>query len=222
MGGKGLEDVVRGSTLTEQVYAQLRHGLLLGSWKPGERITARELSRRLGVSLTPAREAIIRLSNEGAIHVSETRMFSIPEISRERYRAITDIRLALETMAAGLAATKGPVELAGQLTALNEEMRQKILSDAFDDALLLDSKFHLSLYDAADAPDLRRIIDGLWLQIGPIRNRLSVAYRRRLIGYGHHLRIIEALAARDADAAQTALRNDLNDAAGVMLEALAD
>lgn len=222
MGGKELEDIVRGSTLTEQVYGQLRRGLLLGVWKPGEKITARELSRRLGVSLTPAREALSRLSNEGAIHVSETRMFSVPEMGRDRYRAITDIRLALEAMAAGLAAAKGPPDLPQRLSALNETMREKILAGAFDEALWIDSEFHLAMYDAAEAPDLRRIIDSLWLQVGPIRNRLSVEYRRRLLGYGNHLRIVEGLAARDEEATRAALSKDLLDGATVMLDVLAD
>lgn len=222
MDVKELKEIVRSTTLTEQVYNQLRRGLLVGVWKPGEKITARELSRRLGVSLTPAREAIIRLSNEGAIHVSETRTFSIPEMGRDRYRAITDIRLALEPMAAGLAATKAPPDLPEQLAARNEEMRSKIMAGAFDEALWLDSEFHLTMYDAADAPDLRRIIDSLWLQVGPVRNRLAFEYRRSLLGYRSHLHIIGRLRARDEEGARAALRKDLHDGAAVMLNVLPD
>jgi DNA-binding GntR family transcriptional regulator len=217
-----LDDVVRGSTLTDQVYARLRRGLLVGQWKPGEKITARQLSRKLGVSLTPAREAIIRLSNEGAIDVSETRMFSIPRMGRDRYREITTIRLFLEPMATGLAAEKMPSSLPSRLSALNEEMRDKIVTGAFDEALWLDSEFHLTLYDAAEAPVLKRIIDILWLQAGPTRNRLSHEYRRRLIGYGHHSQVIAALAQHDVEAARNSLRNDLVDGTTAILNILGD
>lgn len=221
-GGEAERLVVRGSTLTEQVYGQLRRGLLLGVWKPGERITARDFSRRLGVSLTPAREAIIRLSNEGAIHVTEARTFFVPEMGRERYQSITDIRLALEPMAAGIAAEKHPAELPKQLETLNEEMRGKIVAGAFDEALWLDSEFHLSLYGAARSPDLQRIIDSLWLQVGPVRNRLSIEYRRRLLGYGNHGQIVDALKARDRTALSAAVRKDLLEGATVILQALSD
>lgn len=217
-----LDDVVRGSTLTDQVYAGLRRGLLVGQWKPGEKITARQLSRSLGVSLTPAREAIIRLSNEGAIDVSETRMFSIPRMGRERYREITSIRLYLEPMATGLAAEKKRADLPARLSALNSEMRDKIVAGAFDEALWLDSEFHLTLYEAAEAPVLRRIIDILWLQAGPTRNRLSHEYRRRLIGFEHHRQVIAALAQGDVEAAKDNLRADLVDGTTAILDVLDD
>lgn len=215
-----LDDIVRGSTLTDQVYAKLRRGLLVGQWKPGEKITARQLSRRLGVSLTPAREAIIRLSNEGAIDVSQTRMFSIPRMGRDRYREITSIRLFLEPMATGLAAERMPADLPARLSALNDEMREKIVLGAFDEALWLDSEFHLTLYDAAEAPILRRMIDILWLQAGPTRNRLDHEYRRRLIGFKHHSAVIAALGKGDVEAAKDGLRNDLVDGTTAILNVL--
>lgn len=213
-------DVVRGSTLTEQVYMQLRQGLLVGSWKPGDKITARKLSRALGVSLTPAREAIIRLANEGAIEVSETRMFSIPQLDRARYDEITRIRLQLEPMAAEMAARHCDAALADRLAALNEKLREQILVEAYDEALRLDSEFHLSIYDAAGSVVLRRLIDSLWLQIGPTRTRLSREYRRKLVGYGNHLKIIEALRAGDAGEAGAAMRRDLIDGANAIMSVL--
>lgn len=220
MKDKALEDVVRSSTLTDQVYMQLRHGLLLGVWKPGEKITARSLSRTLGVSLTPAREAITRLANEGAIEVSETRMFSIPDLSRERYEEITDIRIMLEPKAAALAAVRARPGLVSQLDKLNSKMRQKIENEEFDEALRLDSEFHLTIYDAAEATVLRRLIDTLWLQVGPTRNRLSQEYRKQLVGYGNHLKIIDALKSGDAEAVSDAMRKDLLDGAKVLLAVL--
>lgn len=217
---KALMDVERKTTLTEQVYAQLRNGLLLGLWKPGEKLTARQLSRTLGVSLTPSREAIIRLANEGAIEVSETRMFSIPVIGPERYREINAIRMLLEPMATELAARKAPEALVDALEALNEDMRAKILAEEFDEALHMDSQFHLSIYAAAETPVLLRLIDTLWLQVGPIRNLLSREYRRQLVGYQNHRRMLQALRSRDAALAGEALRKDLSDGANAVLAVL--
>lgn len=212
--------VVRGSTLTEQVYFKLREGLLLGVWKPGEKLTARALSRTLGVSLTPAREAITRLATEGAISVSETRMYSIPELGRAQYEEITRIRLQLEPMAAAMAARNASDALVERLDDINEGLKAKILAADFDEGLRLDSEFHLSVYDAAASAVLRRLIDTLWLQIGPTRTRLLPEYRRKLIGYENHRNVIEALRRHDEAAAQRAMHKDLTEGANAIMSVL--
>lgn len=212
--------VVRGATLTEQIYSELRKRLLFGVLKPGEKISARSIGRAMGVSLTPARDAIARLVREGAIDVSVTQTFSVPLLGKARYREIGRLRLILEPMAVELAAPSFGDALADRLEALNEEMRSKNTAEVFDEALHQDTKFHLALYDAADSPDLRRMIDGLWLLIGPTRTRLPFAYRQRETGYAHHCEIIAAIRARDAVAAKAAMTRDLTRGVNEIMEIL--
>ncbi|WP_425405598.1 GntR family transcriptional regulator [Hwanghaeella sp.] len=202
-------EIVRGATLTEQVYAELRQRLLQGQFKPGERITARALSRSMGVSLTPARDAIARLVREGAIEISETHMFSIPVLQQERYRAISQIRISLEPMAAKVAVEKAGKSLADKLEKLNEAMRNGIERKEFDESLRYDSEFHFSLYHAADKPDLERIIDGLWVLTGPTRTKLPIEYRQGLNGYNNHVKIIEGVRRGDADAVAQVIAADI-------------
>ena len=202
-------EIVRGATLTEQVYVELRQRLLQGQFKPGERITARSLSRSMGVSLTPARDAIARLVREGAIEVSETHMFSIPILKQERYRAISQIRISLEPMAAKLAVEAAGKPLADKLEKLNEAMRGGIERQEFDESLRYDSEFHFSLYHAAEKPDLERIIDGLWVLTGPTRTKLPIEYRQGLKGYNNHVKIIESVRRGDAEAVGEAIASDI-------------
>lgn len=201
--------VDRGETLTDKVYARLRRGLLVGVWGPGEKITARQVSRDLGVSLTPAREAMMRLVNEGALTVSETRAFSAVALDLDQYREISRIRIALEPLAIAAAAERIADADAAALAALNERLAAMIREDRFHEALQIDSEFHLTIYDLCGQPTLRGIIDGLWLRAGPTRTRLSHSYRRRLVGYENHKRILAALRARDPRAASAALLRDL-------------
>lgn len=202
-------EIVRGTTLTEQVYAELRQRLLQGQFKPGERITARSLSRSMGVSLTPARDAIARLVREGAIEVSETHMFSIPILQKDRYRAISQIRISLEPMAAKIAVESVGNALAGKLEELNEAMRSGIERKEFDESLRYDSEFHFTLYHAADRPDLERIIDGLWVLTGPTRTKLPLEYRQGLNGYNNHLKIIEGVRSGDGEAVGKVIAADI-------------
>ena len=208
--GPGMGAVDRGETLTDQVYARLRHGLLMGLWQPGEKITARQIGKDLGVSLTPAREAMMRLASEGALDVSVHRTFSAAALDVAQYREIAAIRIALEPIAARAAALLIPEAEIGRLADLNERMKELNASDHFREALQLDSEFHLTIYDHAAMPTLRAMIDSLWLRAGPTRNRLSHAYRRKLVGYGNHQRIIDALRRRDADAVAAVITEDLD------------
>jgi len=220
VGDDLLATLDRGTTLTDKVYARLRHALLMGMWSPGQKITARSLSRDLGVSLTPVREAMMRLANEGALDISETRTFLIPILRREQYREIVKIRLALEPIAIEAAMPNMTDEIIDHLTALNERMVERIRQERFNESLQADSEFHLSIYDHARQPILHNIIDSLWLRAGPTRNRLSLSYRKRLVGFENHKRILAALRDRDVATACAALTRDLSDGAAVILDVL--
>lgn len=208
-----LDVLPRSATLTEQVYARLRRGLLVGFWAPGVKLSARRIAREMDVSLTPVREAMMRLANEGALEVTDARAFRTPELTRETYGELVGIRLALEPMAAELAAVRMPRERVVELEALNERMAAHIAADEFDKALECDSEFHLTLYAEAAQPLLRDIIDSLLLRAGPIRTRLSHAYRKRLAGYNHHLRILDTLRRRDGPAARAEIASDISEGA---------
>lgn len=213
-------EIVRGATLTEQVYSELRRRLLVGELEPGVKITARSVGRSMGVSLTPARDAIARLVREGAIEKSETHMYSVPLLDGGRYSEITSIRLLMEPAAAEMAVSD--IDDAGidALDALNERMREKLAEEAFVEALAIDADFHFALYDAARAADFRRIIDGLWLLVGPTRTRLPLEYRSSLNGYAIHRRILAGLRARDGGAVRDAVHADISSGAEALLPAL--
>jgi len=215
-----LEAVDRGATLSDQVYDRMRRGLLMGVWNPGEKITARQLGRDLGVSLTPAREAIMRLVNEGALDMSDTRTFSAVSLTLPQYREIARIRIALEPIATEIAAPLMDDALVTHLTEINETLKETIVQERFNAALQLDSEFHLTIYDRAAAPTLRSIIDSLWLRAGPTRNRLSHSFRKRLVGYENHKRILATLRARDADAARDAMLQDLTAGTNTIIDVM--
>src|ERR1700687_2218832 len=75
-----------------------------GGHVPGDRLVARALAAQLGVSLTPAREAVLRLVSEGALELRNPRTIVVPTLSAQHFREIYCIRHALEPTAAKLAA----------------------------------------------------------------------------------------------------------------------
>lgn len=212
--------VSRSSTLTDKVYDKLRHALLRGVWEPGQKITARSLSRDMEVSLTPVREAMMRLANEGALEISETRAFLVPLLNRAQYQEVTSIRMALEPLATEAAMPFITPKVTDRLEALNERLKALIEEDRFNEALQTDSEFHHTIYALADQDVLQSMIDALWLRVGPTRTLLSHTYRKRLVGYTNHKSIIAALRSGDVQAARAAVHHDISTGAKSLCKAL--
>lgn len=89
---------------SDRVYATLRREIVDGELVPGAVLAEVEQSERLGVSRTPLREALGRLAAEELITSNGARGFAVAEVSAEKIRELFDVRLALETKAAALAA----------------------------------------------------------------------------------------------------------------------
>lgn len=217
-----LETLARSATLTDGVYERLRRGLIACAWEPGDRLSARAIAREMSVSLTPVREAMLRLANEGALELTESRSFVTPELGKAEYGELLRIRLALEPMAAGLAAARITAAQLDGIQAANERMADLLRANAFAEAFEADAEFHLSIYDAAGQPLLRSIISSQLLRAGPSRTRLPRKYRKALMGYKHHLRILAALSAGDPDAARVELASDITEGAELVLATLKD
>lgn len=217
----GDESVRRSATLADQVYAIIARGLLMGAWGPDERISVPGLAQDLSVSVTPVREAMTRLVNEGALLIGDGRGFRTVRLFREQYREIVRIRIALEPVAAGLAAARITETEIAALHNRNESLSNAIDRGDFKAALEIDTGFHLALYEIADQPLLASMITSLLLRAGPTRTRLSGKYRKSRIGIAHHRSLLDALSARDADAASAAIAADLRDGSNAILSELA-
>jgi DNA-binding GntR family transcriptional regulator len=88
----------------ETAYAVLREAIVTNTLKPGTRLRADELAKKLGVSKTPVREALRKLQAEDLITVSAGNALTVKSISEEQLFEIYYTREALEGMAARLAA----------------------------------------------------------------------------------------------------------------------
>jgi DNA-binding GntR family transcriptional regulator len=99
-----LEDgPARGETV-DYVLEHLRSGVLQGRYAPGQRLIEADLTRDLGVSRGPLREAFRRLSAEGLLEIVPNRGALVRRLSLRETRELFQIRIGLETLAARLAA----------------------------------------------------------------------------------------------------------------------
>ena len=82
------------------VYQLLRNNLLCGRIEPGKSLTIRGLAEILDVSPMPVREALHRLTCEGAVEVKNNRRVIVPMMTAEKFTELCDLRILLETHAA--------------------------------------------------------------------------------------------------------------------------
>src|SRR3546814_5358536 len=91
-------------TRGNEAYEALKRALISGQFMPGQKLTLRMLAEALGMSVTPVREAIHRLTAERALAGSANRSVRIPPMTRRTILEHTDIRLTVEGLAAARAA----------------------------------------------------------------------------------------------------------------------
>jgi DNA-binding GntR family transcriptional regulator len=207
-------------TLNDQVYRDLRDLIMAGRLAPGQSITIRTLAEAVGVSPMPVRGALHRLLTEGALELRANRSFVLPVLSVEDFDEITRIRLSVEGLATELATPRLEPHDLRRLREINREMFGGPQKPTVD-YLGPNQQFHFLIYRAAGMARLTRIIESLWLQIGPLLNIATaapdVASGRRL-----HEAIVKALAAGRAADAATAIRADISYAATVIRQWIAE
>lgn len=91
---------------SDQAYEVLRREIVEGDLTPGALLAEVEQSTRLGVSRTPLREALSRLSADGLVSSHKGRGVVVTEVSTARVRELFEVRTALEQQAARLAAER--------------------------------------------------------------------------------------------------------------------
>lgn len=201
-------------TLQEQIYDQLKTGLMRGRFSPGDVLIIRKLAEEMGTSVMPVRDALQRLVAERALTLLPNRSVAVPTTTREQFGQLTEVRTRLEGLAAERAATRVVGADVAALTDLNGRMEEAVLRGDGPAMLEANMALHFEVYRAADDEILLGFIETLWLRFGPLL--VVPSYRRSEVFENaavHHRDLIAALAVRDPDAAGEALRADIEQAA---------
>jgi DNA-binding GntR family transcriptional regulator len=180
---------------TDLVAALIRELVITGELGAGEQLRQRDLALRFGVSQTPVREAMRRLESEGLLVCDTHRGFTVVTPGDGRVEENFQIRAALESLGASMAARKIDAAGLARLRDLNERMRA--LADDDPGYAELNREFHFTVYSCAQSPLLLSLLRLLWASLhgGPQVSRTHAESARQ------HDEILAALAGADAAAA---------------------
>ena len=193
LGGPGVTADVPGYvSKTDLVAALIRELIITGELDPGEQLRQRDLAQRFGVSQTPVREAMRRLESEGLLVCDTHRGFTVVASDEGRVEENLQIRAALESLGASLAARKIDADGLARLRDLNEQMRA--LADDDPSYAELNREFHFTVYEYARSPLLLTLMRLLWASLhgGPGVSRSRAESVRQ------HDEILTALSEGDA------------------------
>ena len=180
-----------------------------GAYLPGDRVATRGLATDLGVSATPAREAMLRLVSEGALELRNARTIVVPTLTAARLKEIYCVRFALEPTAAEVAAPKFTNEDTAKLERTQERMCAAYERGDYRAAFHENREFHFRIYETADMPLVMTFIQAAWLRIGPtfrlLYPTLAVPDDAKRI----HEIALAAIRNHDGPALAAAIRQDL-------------
>ncbi|MDE2790395.1 MAG: GntR family transcriptional regulator [Paracoccaceae bacterium] len=214
-------------TIQERVYQQLREALMTGQLSPGDPVKLQTLAEAFGTSAMPVREALKQLVAEQALVARPNRSAIVPLLTAERLDEVRCIRVALEGMLAERAAARITAPTVQRLRMLHDDMCGAVHAGEIKRYLAKNQEFHFIIYTAADLPNALRLVQNLWLQVGPVMNFLlggenkdkKTMLRANVtdIFEDNHFRVVEALDRKDGLAAREAIANDVNVAADYLL-----
>lgn len=198
--GDRYEQLVDGAT------EALREAIVSGRLRPGQRLVQQQLAEQLGISRTPLREALRRLEQQGLVTAVGGRGLAVTELSAEALLDSYDVREVLDGLAARLAATRmSPGELA-ELRALHRRCQQAVEEWNPEAWLAANTAFHRRIQNSAHSPALERA-----MPVGRMSGQLLfpgvfLHQERARTALAEHAAVLEALRARDGEAAEAAAR----------------
>lgn len=155
----GREDPAVPATKTDAAYFRIRRRILDGRLAPGEPLDQERLAAELGLSTTPVREALRRLESERLVVGRAHRDTIVAPLPVELVKDVYQVRLALDPLAASLAAKHASSEQRAHVLALLAAAPD---SPGMADHVHYNREFHRSVYSACGNRVLSDMLDTLW------------------------------------------------------------
>jgi DNA-binding GntR family transcriptional regulator len=202
----------RSKGLPVQLYELLREAIVTMVLQPKEVIFDRAISETLGISRTPVREALLQLAREELVVIAAQSRTYVAPVQREQFIESAFIRKVLETAGIRRAAEIITDEELEQLRDIHEAHRRAIKRGNSVAAIRHDNEFHALVSQAARLPKLQQLVEVVRAPIDRVRH---ITVRDPKVGEAtlrQHQKVLDALLRHDAEAAEKALIEHLEDA----------
>ena len=200
--------------LGDQVYELLKSEILTGDLRPRERVTVAGLAIRFGLSPTPVRDALRRLSTDGLVKLLPRRGTVVTAFDQKSVREVFQIRRIIEC-AAVEAVPRAPRATLSRMRELVLAMEDLRAGETFADYpafIVLDAEFHRCMIELLDSSRLVQFYETLRWPILVIRGLSQSPFQRANATVAEHRRIADACRRRDVQSARGAVLDHLRNA----------
>lgn len=208
LGAASVEGELESLSLVELAVLRLRREILSGRTDPGERLVEEQLTRRLGISRAPLREALRRLAEQGLVEHVPRRGVRVATLSDGDVRELYEVRDVLERHAIGTALPLArDTDLAGLRAALDEMSEATKAGDRLQIAEA-HRRFHVAVVALAGNSQLTSMYESILvkLQLYMARNLSREAeVAQPADGVHRHERLLAAAEAGDPEAMRAEL-----------------
>ena len=221
--------------IADSVYAALRDAIFAGRLRPGARLSVPALAGQFGVSRSPVREAVLRLTQERLAHEEPRRGAVVASVNVAELARLYEVREVLEGLAARLAVQNRGRRLVDELTSVLAAHAEAIADlppgphpdtaggpawAALDAHMSADMRFHGLIREASANPELIGMLEAIQTRVRLAMVTTSVTAGPHL-AVADHRAILAAISAADPDLAErrarehiTRLRQNLLDVRG--------
>jgi DNA-binding GntR family transcriptional regulator len=193
------------TSLSGQAVAVLRQWLVTGELKPGQIYSVNAIASQLGISNTPAREAMLEFQSLGLVEAVQNRGFKVVEFTEKELGDVIEVRLMLEAPAMGRLATQpGFQQVRPGFEVIAEEILQTAAARDSLGFLDADRRFHLGLLELLGNEELVSVVGRL-----RDRTRLLAGSDAYFATADEHVGILDAISSGVAEQAEKAMHDHL-------------
>src|SRR3954462_12439551 len=184
----------------------IRDAITEGEFAANQRLIESDLSERFGASRGNVRTALLQLTSEGLVERMPNRGARVRAISLAEAIEITEVRMVLEGLCAAKAATRLTEGDRDRLRGIGTAMQEAVRSGDLLGYSELNRQLHALIRRLGGQSTAQSILERLRGQNVRHQFRLALHPGRAAVPLPQHLEIIEALCAREAEAAEAAVR----------------
>jgi DNA-binding GntR family transcriptional regulator len=199
------------------IYKELRRSIIMGQRKPGSRLIVKEISKRFKTSITPVRDALQMLSQEGLVTIKPRSGYFVTALTLKQLRDLLDLRRILEVASidkAVLRITADQIEelrnVHGEYTGEDDESYERYTDE--------NQEFHYLIAVASGNLELAEAVKNIHDRLA----RFMVMQRFGLRQIKMHDLIIEVLEKRDPEKARQIMLNEVNLSQEAVLDTVMD
>jgi DNA-binding GntR family transcriptional regulator len=188
--------------LRDVVFETLQSAIMNGKLEQGNVITEQQISREFGISRTPVREALYKLTATGLIRIIPHKGFLISKWSIKEIRDVFEIRVVLERLAVELFIKNFHQENIEKLEEIIEKMEKAVQENNFMEAAKMNNQFHDLIIEKSDNQEIFNVMEPLKNKINIFR-LISISTPARLkTSFAEHRSILASILKKDIENAK--------------------